>query len=207
MDNYEYKYHKYKAKYLNLKGGYKKELYTIGHSNHTLQEFIKILQNNNISCLVDIRSYPGSKHVPQFNKKHLAKILPKHGITYTHIPELGGRRHNKSDLNTSIESPSFASYAAYMETDEFKEGIKQLKRIVKNCRTAGSKDPDKTVIMCAEVLWWRCHRRMISDWLTLVDHWQVYHLGIKKEPELHTVWNIARLDKKNKMIIYDKPVR
>lgn len=197
--NYEYKYHKYKTKYLKLKegGNLKKEIYTIGHSTHTLEEFIKILQDNGIKCLVDIRSYPGSKHVPQFNKKHLELILPKHSIKYTHILDLGGRCHyindSKSTLHTSLKSKSFVSYAVYMMTPPFAKGIQELKHIAKKCKTA---------FMCSEVLWWRCHRRMIADRLAF-DKWNVYHLGLDATPQPHKIWDVARLNSDNQ-IIYDK---
>lgn len=190
--NHAYKYHKYKTKYLELKGGQSKLIYTIGHSTRTLSEFINILTNNQIECLVDVRSYPGSKHEPQFNKKHLELILPKHGISYTHIPELGGRRHNHSDLHTSLRSKSFISYAAYMQTTSFSDGIAKLKHIALKCKTA---------FMCSEAVWWKCHRRMISDRLEF-DSWNVYHLGLGKiQP--HKIWDIARLDTSNQ-IIYDQ---
>lgn len=198
--DYEHKYHKYKTKYLKLKGGLKgglkgrskKTIYTIGHSTRTLTEFIKILTDNDIKCLVDVRSYPGSAHEPQFNLVHLEKILPKHGISYTHVIELGGRRHDKPDLNTALRSKSFSSYASYMRTDSFAQGIKELKRIARKCRT---------VIMCSEAVWWRCHRRMISDLMTFKG-WKVYHLGLGKNPEEHIVWDVAHLDK-NGQISYD----
>lgn len=168
-------------------------LYTIGHSTRTIHQFIKILLENQIHCLVDVRSYPGSTREPQFNKSNLAKSLAKYDIEYYHIQELGGRRHNKSSIDTSIKVEAFSSYAAYMRTPEFKAGIAELKKIATKCRTA---------IMCSEAVWWRCHRRMIADRMTF-DGWDVYHLGIRKEPVLHEIWTIARLDK-NGDIVYDQ---
>jgi len=169
------------------------EIFTIGHSTRTIDEFIKILQDNNIKYVIDVRSYPSSKIVPWFDKDALKKTLAKFKIKYIHMLDLGGRRHNVSHVDTSIESKSFSSYAEYMRTDEFAKGIKKLKKIASKHRT---------VIMCSEAVYWRCHRKMIADRFTF-DKWKVYHLGIGKKPMLHEIWNIARLNNKNQ-IIYDK---
>jgi len=169
------------------------KIYTIGHSNISINAFIKILIANKIHCLVDVRSYPTSRAVPQFNKETLKKKLAQYSIKYFHIPDLGGRRKVKTNIHTSIESPAFAGYADYMSSNSFKNGIASLKKIARHCKTA---------FMCAEKLWWRCHRRMISDRLVF-DGWQVYHLGIKKDPIPHEIWNIARLDESNN-IVYDQ---
>jgi uncharacterized protein (DUF488 family) len=167
-------------------------IYTIGHSTRPINAFIKILIQNRIHCLVDVRSYPRSRTVPQFNKIILKNKLAKFGIKYYHIQELGGRRKIRTDLHKSIKTSGFAGYADYMMSDDFRNGISILKKIARRCKTA---------IMCSEALWWRCHRRMISDRLTF-DGWKVYHLGIKIDPILHEIWNIARLDTNND-IIYD----
>lgn len=168
------------------------KLFTIGHSTRPLDEFIEILKKYKIEYLIDVRSYPSSKLFPQYNKENLKLSLKKNNIHYEHIEQLGGRRHNKSELDTSIRAKSFSSYAAYMRTNEFTIGLNKLKIIAKKHRTA---------IMCAEALWYKCHRRMISDRLTY-DGWHVYHLGMGK-PIIHKIWEIARLNKNNE-IIYDK---
>jgi uncharacterized protein (DUF488 family) len=167
------------------------KIFTIGHSTRPVDEFMKILKKNKIEYLVDVRSYPSSRLFPQYNKNNLKLSLKKNNIKYKHIEELGGRRHNKSTLDTSIRIRSFSSYAAYMRTKEFLIGLNKLKKIAKKYRT---------VIMCAEALWYKCHRRMISDRLTY-DGWKVYHLGMGK-PIIHKIWDIARLNKHNE-IIYD----
>ena len=169
------------------------DIYTIGHSIRTINQFIKILLLNKIRYVVDVRSYPGSKRVPWFNKEVLKLSLAKYKIKYKHIPELGGRRRNVSYIDTSIESKSFSSYAEYMRTPEFEIGLEKLKKIATKYKTA---------IMCSEAVYWRCHRRMISDRLTY-DGWDVYHLGLGNEPKLHEIWDIARLDK-NGQIVYDR---
>ena len=169
------------------------KIYTIGHSNRPLNAFIKILIENRIHCLVDVRSYPGSRAVPQFNKEKLNKSLAKYNIRYYHIPDLGGRRKVKTNIHNSIEVPAFAGYADHMASDEFKRGLNMLKRIARRCKTA---------FMCAEGPWFRCHRRMISDKLE-VDGWDVFHLGMIKVPIPHKIWDIARV-KRDGSIIYDK---
>lgn len=170
-----------------------KKIYTIGHSTRKLNNFIKILIENRIHCLVDVRSYPGSRMVPQFNKETLKKKLAKYGIKYYHLPNLGGRRKNKTTIHTSLIAQTFASYAEYMMHEQFKEGLIKLKKIARSCKTA---------FMCAEGPWWRCHRRMIADRLEY-DGWEVYHLGIRKEPVRHIVWNVSRFDE-NGNVIYDQ---
>lgn len=170
------------------------KIYTIGHSTRKLNAFIKVLILNRIRCLVDVRSYPGSRRVPQFNKENLKKTLAKYKIKYFHIPELGGRRKAKArTIHSSIESPGFRGYADHMMTPMFREGLSMLKGTGRKCKTA---------YMCAEGPWWRCHRRMISDRLT-VDGWDVYHLGIKKEPVAHELWELARVDKSGELV-YDR---
>lgn len=168
------------------------KIYTIGHSILTLNKFIQILIKNKIRCLVDVRSYPASKYVPYFNKDNLKKSLAQYKIKYYHIAELGGRRRYVTTVNTSIESPSFSSYAEYMMMPPFAEGMDKLKKIASKCTTA---------FMCSEGQWYRCHRRMISDRLEY-DGWGVYHLGSGK-PIRHEIWNISRLDE-NGYIIYDQ---
>jgi uncharacterized protein (DUF488 family) len=168
------------------------DIYTIGHSTRTIKNFINILLDDDIEYVVDVRSYPGSTRYPQFNKARLKNSLAKYGIKYKHIPDLGGRRNLKTTIHTSIHEKAFASYAQYMMTNDFKRGLRELKKIAKMY---------KTVIMCSEALWWRCHRRMISDRLEY-DGWQVYHLGISKEPIRHHIWDISRLNNKRE-IIYD----
>ena len=170
------------------------KIYTIGHSTRPFDEFIDILVENHIHCLVDVRSYPGSNKYPQYNKAVLRDNLADYGIKYYHIADLGGRRHNKISYDTDIEVKAFSSYAEYMLTDEFKEGLTELKKIARKC---------KTVYMCSEAVWWRCHRRMISDQLEF-EGWKVFHLGLEKKPVRHTIWNLARFDKKTKKVYYDK---
>jgi uncharacterized protein (DUF488 family) len=145
---------------------YPPEIWTIGHSTHPIEVFTAMLKSFNIELLVDVRSLPGSKRYPQFNKEALEQTLKENKIEYVHMPELGGRRKAKKDSNnTAWRSKAFQRYADYMETDEFKEGIIKLSEFANKNRTA---------YMCAEAVWWRCHRSLISDYLktngVIVNH-------------------------------------
>ena len=134
-------------------------LYSVGHSNRTIEQFIALLMTHGIQQVIDIRTIPKSRHNPQFNKESLPKSLKKAHIFYTHLKELGGLRHPQKDsINTGWGNLSFRGFADYMATPEFKIGLDYLKTI------ALSK---KTVMMCAEAVPWRCHRSLIADALTI----------------------------------------
>ena len=157
---------------------------TIGHSTRSLDEFIEILKSFQIEILVDVRSFPGSRRYPHFNREALQGPLGASGIDYIHLPELGGRRRPLPDsLNMAWRNKSFRGYADYMETDEFRDGIDQLLSLASNRRT---------VIMCSEAVWWRCHRSMISDYLKAkgVD---VIHILAAGKSEAHPYTSAARI--------------
>ncbi|HMN04307.1 MAG TPA: DUF488 domain-containing protein [Flavobacteriales bacterium] len=161
------------------------ELWTIGHSTHPFAEFAAWLRAFDIAQLVDVRSYPGSRREPQFNKEVLPGELDGAGIGYVHLRSLGGRRREAKDsVNTVWRHPAFRGYADYMMNDPaFEEGLAELKQLA---------DARRTAIMCSEVLWWRCHRSMISDRLK-ADGWLVHHImGLGKEEE-HPYTAAARL--------------
>jgi uncharacterized protein (DUF488 family) len=133
-------------------------IWTIGHSTRSIEDFIAALEANAIKLLVDVRSLPGSNRYPQFNKEALARSLGEHGIRYEHFPELGGLRKPKKDSrNTAWRNASFRGYADYMETEEFRKGVERLIDLAQQTGPAA--------IMCAEAVWWRCHRALISDFL------------------------------------------
>ena len=133
-------------------------IWTIGHSTRTIDEFVAALETHGIKLVADVRSLPGSKRYPQFNKEALAQSLGERGIRYEHFPELGGRRKaKKNSHNTAWRNASFRGYADYMKTEEFREGAERLVNLANNV--------GPTAIMCAEVVWWRCHRALISDYL------------------------------------------
>ena len=155
-------------------------IWTVGHSTRTIDEFISLLKESDIKLLADVRAFPGSKRYPQFNKDVLAESLAAHGIRYEHFPELGGKRKSKPDSrNTAWRNASFRGYADYMETEQFQKGIE---RLVDVSRSDGS-----TAIMCAEAVWWRCHRSLIADYLKARGVEVVHILGPKKvEPHPYT---------------------
>lgn len=145
----------------------KRTVYTIGHSTRDFDEFVEMLKSFQIETLVDIRSFPGSRKFPQYNKETLEKTIPEKGIKYIHLKSLGGRRKVKPDShNTRWRSDAFKGYADYMETPEFEKGMEELIEIAKNSRTA---------YMCSEAVWWRCHRSMVSDYLK-AKNWLVLHI-------------------------------
>jgi hypothetical protein len=159
-------------------------VWTIGHSTRSGADFIQILKANQIGTLVDVRSFPGSRRYPQFNSIELSESLAGEGITYYHLPSLGGRRRaSPNSKNTALRNPSFRAYADYMETVEFKEGIEKLRGIASQSRT---------VFMCAEALWWRCHRSLISDYLKAVGA-TVIHIKSETQREEHPYTSAARI--------------
>jgi uncharacterized protein (DUF488 family) len=160
------------------------KIWTVGHSTHSGQAFNEILQANQIEVLVDVRTYPGSRRYPQFNKSVLAESLEHIGIKYQHEPRLGGRRTPRKDShNTAWRNAQFRGYADHMETDEFQEGIKVLLELAASSRTA---------VMCAEAVWWRCHRSLIADYLKAAGH-TVVHIVNEKKTEEHPFTSAARI--------------
>jgi uncharacterized protein (DUF488 family) len=155
-------------------------IWTIGHSTRTIDEFISLLKENEIKLLADVRAWPGSKRYPQFNKEALAESLNAHGIRYEHFLELGGRRKpNPDSRNTAWSNTSFRAYADYMETEQCQKGVE---RLVGLAREAGP-----AAIMCAEAVWWRCHRSLISDYLKARGVEVMHILGANKvEPHPYT---------------------
>lgn len=158
------------------------KIWTVGHSTRTLEAFKDILIANGIEVLVDVRSYPGSRRYPQFNKSVLSESLGS--ITYHHEPRLGGRRTPRKDShNTAWQNAQFRGYADHMETPEFKQGVEGLLEL---------SDQARTVIMCAEAVWWRCHRSLIADWLKAEGH-TVVHIINEKKTEEHPFTAAARI--------------
>jgi len=161
-----------------------KIIWTIGHSTRTFEELLEMLHSFKIEMVADIRSFPGSRKFPQFNKEALEISFPKNGIQYTHIKKLGGRRKaNRESKNTTWRHVAFRSYADYMETNDFKEGIIELENIAEKLRTA---------YMCSEAVWWRCHRSMVSDYLK-VQGWKVMHIMAVNKAEEHPFTSPARI--------------
>lgn len=135
-------------------------IFTIGHSTRTIAEFVALLRQADIDLVVDVRSIPRSRTTPQFNGNTLPETLAAEGIGYRHLPSLGGRRHHRKDeppsANTLWRVVAFRDYADYAETESFRAGLDELLAFARDHRC---------VIMCAEAVWWRCHRRIVADYL------------------------------------------
>lgn len=158
---------------------------TIGHSTRTIEAFLDLLQAHNVNELVDVRSIPRSRHNPQFNRDILPESLLRAGITYTHTKELGGLRHARpKSPNAAWRNTSFRGFADYMQTPEFAAAMKTL------IQTARQK---RTVIMCAEVLPWRCHRSLIADALTVAGC-PVEHIMSATKTQPHSLTSFAKVE-------------
>ncbi|WP_341953823.1 DUF488 domain-containing protein [Salinibacterium sp. TMP30] len=132
-------------------------IFTIGHSTHSIEEFIRMLRANDVDRVVDVRTVPGSRHNPQFGEQELSHSLTAEGIRYERIAELGGLRHTPAShksINGAWRNKSFRNYADYMQTPEFAEGLRELRAAATESIVA---------IMCAEAVPWRCHRSLIGD--------------------------------------------
>jgi uncharacterized protein (DUF488 family) len=163
----------------------KKLVCTIGHSTRPIEEFIGLLKENEIGCVLDIRTVPRSRHNPQFNRDALPETLAAAGIDYRHIAGLGGLRHARPDSpNGAWRNASFRGYADYMQTPEFAGEVEAL---------AGLSQSVRCVLMCAESVPWRCHRSMVADALVVrgvpVEHIMGPH---KRKP--HTLTPFAHVD-------------
>jgi len=160
------------------------QIWTIGHSTRSLEEFIALLKENEIAALADVRQFPGSKRYPHFNSENLSKSLARECIEYFHFLALGGRRKVLQDSpNSAWRHPAFRGYADYMMTPQFHDGIARLLALAKSKRTA---------IMCAEAVWWRCHRSLISDFLKAHGH-EVIHILGKGKTEIHPFTSAAKI--------------
>lgn len=166
-------------------------LYTVGHSNHTLDEFLELLHTYQITHLVDIRTIPRSRHVPWFNKNSLKNALHKNKIAYSHMAKLGGLRHaNKNSVNPGWKNASFRGFADYMQTPIFFEGLKELNSLIKK---------ECVAIMCAEAVPWRCHRSLIAD-AEVVRKIKVLDILSKTSLRAHKLTDFAVVDKNKKPI-------
>ena len=160
------------------------QVWTIGHSTRSIDEFIKLLAAERITILADVRSFPSSKRLPHFNQSELSEALAAAGIEYLHLGELGGRRTaSKDSPNTAWQNAGFRGYADYMETEPFRAGIDRLLEV------AGAQ---RTAIMCAEAVWWRCHRSLISDYLK-ANGVVVSHILSATKTEPHPYTSAARI--------------
>jgi uncharacterized protein (DUF488 family) len=158
---------------------------TIGHSDRPLDQFIDLLRENGVACLLDIRTVPRSRHNPQYNRDTLPDSLAQAGIGYRHIAGLGGLRHARADSpNTGWRNASFRGYADYMQTPEFAHEVDGLARLATGTRCA---------LMCAEAVPWRCHRSMVADAL-VVRGIPVEHIMGPNKRKTHVLTPFARVD-------------
>jgi uncharacterized protein (DUF488 family) len=161
------------------------KLWTIGHSTRTSAEFIALLEQHSIRTLADVRLLPGSRRYPHFNSDVLAAAIVEQGIRYEHFPELGGRRKPRPDsANSAWRNDSFRGYADHMQTPEFASGIARLLEL------AAAAGP--AAIMCAEAVWWRCHRALVSDYLK-VRGVEVIHIIDARKSEPHPFTSAATI--------------
>jgi uncharacterized protein (DUF488 family) len=167
-------------------------IWSIGHGARPLADFLALLHEHGIVTLVDIRSFPGSRRHPQFGQAALEAALRAAGIAYVHLRALGGRRHETGPSpHRAIRVAGFRAYADHMSSDEFGEGYERLQELARAAPTA---------YMCAETLWWQCHRRLLSDRL-VADGWNVTHILAPGKAEPHRLWEHARIE--DRRLVYD----
>lgn len=159
-------------------------VYTVGHSTHNITRLIAMLQSFGIRTLVDIRRFPGSRKFPDFNEEQLEQELQKAGINYIHLEGLGGRRQvQKNSKNDRWRNSAFRGYADYMETEDFRTAVAELETIALQ---------HPAVYMCAEAVWWRCHRALVSDYLK-AKGWTVQHITAAGKAAEHPYTSPARV--------------
>ena len=160
-------------------------VWTIGHSTRAIEEFVAALHAHGIKLVADVRLLPGSKRFPHFNSALLAAALGAHGIGYEHFRDLGGRRRPRPDsTNTAWRNDSFRGYADYMQTPEFEAAVS---RMLERSAATGP-----LAMMCAEAVWWRCHRGLVSDYLK-ARGFEVLHIVDAKKAEPHPWTSAAKV--------------
>jgi uncharacterized protein (DUF488 family) len=160
-------------------------LYTIGHSTRTLEELIAALKAHDITNLVDVRAFPMSRRLPQFNRESLETTLPSAGIRYVGMKALGGYRKKilEESPNVALRNDNFRNYADYMLTPEFEQAMAELLALAEHSRTA---------YMCAERVYFHCHRMLVSDWLAAHGH-EVMHIDAEGPVKPHRLTSEARI--------------
>lgn len=173
------------------------QIFTVGHSTRSIDEFVGLLREFGVAVLVDVRRFPGSKRHPHFAAESLATMLAANSIDYVHEPDLGGFRRPRSDSpNTGWRNEGFRAYADHMDTLEFRTA---LARLMERARKGSA------AIMCAEATPWRCHRQLISDALTSRG-WRVIHILGGGKSEVHQLNpNAQRLE--DGRLVYREPPR
>ncbi|HEX5474530.1 MAG TPA: DUF488 domain-containing protein [Vicinamibacterales bacterium] len=161
-------------------------VFTIGHSTRTQDEFLALLRAHGVERLADIRTFPGSRRHPHFGRESLSAFLATNGIQYRHFPALGGRRTPRADsINTGWRHPSFRGYADYMQTPAFARGVDDFLAFAGHAPAA---------VMCAEAVWWQCHRQLLADAL-LARGVPVCHILSAAEAKPHRLSEFARVER------------
>lgn len=159
-------------------------IWTVGHSTRSFEDFLALLRDFNIQTVVDVRSFPGSRRYPHFNKDTLQPLLATNSIGYDHLPDLGGRRKAVTDSpNSAWRHPAFRGYADHMQTETFKAAFVMLEGLARGVNVA---------FMCSEGVWWRCHRSLISD-LLKARGWTVMHIIQAGKAQEHPYTQPARV--------------
>lgn len=167
-------------------------LYTVGHSNRSMEDFIEIVTSQSITLLVDVRTIPKSRRLPWFNKPALASTLRTVKIKYQHMPALGGLRHaSKDSINQGWHNASFRGFADYMQSMDFFLALKQLNELIKT--------HERVAIMCAEAVPWRCHRSLIAD-AEVVRGVHVIHIMSSTAVREHELTSFAVVDRNKRPI-------
>ena len=160
------------------------EIWTIGHSTRSIDEFIGLLKEQRIELVADVRQFPGSRRYPHFGRDQLEQSLAAGGMGYAHFPELGGRRSPLPDSpNTAWRNKAFRGYADYMSSGPFLAGIERL---------AGMAMVKRVAVMCAEAVWWSCHRSLIADYLKVAG-WRVEHIMGEGKIQEHPFTGAAKV--------------
>ena len=167
-------------------------IWSLGHGARPLEELLATLDAPKIGALADVRSIPGSRRHPHFGCSALSASLAERGIEYLHLPGLGGRRTERgASAHVALRVAAFRAYADHLATEEFAQDYARLLELATLTRVA---------FMCAETLWWRCHRRILADRLT-IDGWEVAHLLAPGKSEPHVLWDAARVTEGR--LVYD----
>ena len=163
------------------------EIFSIGHSTHSIERFLELLAQHGIQLLADIRRFPGSRKYPHFGQDSLSRSLNEAGVGYDWMESLGGRRKASTDApsqNTGLRNESFRNYADYMATPTFKKGIQRL---------LDSASSHRVAMMCSESVFWRCHRGLVSDYL-LTQGVVVMHIMPDGDLRPHTLTSGAKVE-------------
>lgn len=166
---------------------------TVGHGTLEAQALVELLRGAGVDAVADVRRYPGSRRHPQFGRDELEEWLPRAGIAYRWIEDLGGRRRpSDASRHPALRNDQFRAYADHMESETFADGVRELERFAAHHAVA---------VMCSESVWWRCHRRLLADHLVLIEKRPVEHLFHDGRLAEHHPTDEARVD--DGVVVYD----